>query len=141
MGNTILLRTALIVLIAAPVGARPFDVAQGGRGQNPNQQQAAQPGGRESAGPVEEKTSRTPHTITLDGREIKYSATTGTLPIRGDDGKVRPHDVHAAVGTQGAQERHREVHRRDTQRQAQRRAALTRKSISTEEERAARGTP
>src|SRR5690242_5797646 len=42
----------------------------------------------EVAGPAEEKISTTSHSITLDGREIKYTATTGTLPIRLDDGKV-----------------------------------------------------
>ena len=31
---------------------------------------------------------RTSHTLRLDGRDIKYTATTGTLPIRLDDGKV-----------------------------------------------------
>ena len=42
----------------------------------------------ETAGPAEEKTSQTSHTLRLDGREIKYTATAGTLPIRLDDGKV-----------------------------------------------------
>lgn len=44
--------------------------------------------GREVAGPAEEKTSVTNHAMTVDGRDIKYTATTGTLPIRLDDGKV-----------------------------------------------------
>jgi carboxypeptidase C (cathepsin A) len=108
MRNTIL-RTALIVLIAAPVAARPFDGARGGRGQNPNQQQAAQPGGRESAGPAEEKTSRTPHTITLDGREIKYTATAGTLPIRGDDGRVQARMFYVAYTKDGEDPKTRPV--------------------------------
>jgi carboxypeptidase C (cathepsin A) len=42
----------------------------------------------ETAGPTEEKISQTSHTVRLDGREIKYTATAGTLPIRLDDGKV-----------------------------------------------------
>jgi len=73
------------------------------RGGNPSQppQQQQQPGGRaeqggqpappareETAGPNEEKISTTSHAIRLDGRDIKYTATTGTLPIRGEDGKV-----------------------------------------------------
>src|SRR5437867_6100144 len=41
-----------------------------------------------TAGTAEEKISQTPHTIRLDGREIRYTATAGTLPIRLDDGKV-----------------------------------------------------
>src|SRR5439155_7977149 len=42
----------------------------------------------EVAGAAEEKISQTSHTIRLDGREIKYTATAGTLPIRLDDGRV-----------------------------------------------------
>ena len=48
-------------------------------------------GGRprvETAGPAEEKTSETSHVLRLDGRDIKYTATVGTLPIRLDDGTV-----------------------------------------------------
>ena len=42
----------------------------------------------EHFGPAEEKVSTTSHTIRLDGREIKYTATTGTIPIRLDNGQV-----------------------------------------------------
>ena len=42
----------------------------------------------ETAGPAEEKISQTTHTMRLDGREIKYTATAGTLPIRLDNGQV-----------------------------------------------------
>src|SRR5207245_9172345 len=42
----------------------------------------------ECAGAAEEKISQTSHTIRLDGREIKYTATAGTLPIRLDNGQV-----------------------------------------------------
>ncbi|HEV3139842.1 MAG TPA: hypothetical protein VGY57_04975 [Vicinamibacterales bacterium] len=42
----------------------------------------------EHAGPAEEKISQTSHTIRLDGRDFKYTATTGTLPIRLDNGQV-----------------------------------------------------
>jgi carboxypeptidase C (cathepsin A) len=43
---------------------------------------------QQTAGPAEEKTSKISHTVRLDGRDIKYTATAGTLPIRSDDGKV-----------------------------------------------------
>lgn len=50
---------------------------------------AQQPSGRyEVAGPSEEKISQTPHVVRIDGREIRYTATVGTLPIRLDDGKI-----------------------------------------------------
>jgi len=42
----------------------------------------------ETAGEKEEKISQTSHTVRLDGREIKYTATAGTLPIRLDNGQV-----------------------------------------------------
>src|SRR5437868_13677749 len=42
----------------------------------------------ETAGDKEEKISQTSHMLRLDGRDIKYTATAGTLPIRLDDGQV-----------------------------------------------------
>src|SRR5438874_539621 len=42
----------------------------------------------ETAGEKEEKISQTAHTLRLDGRDIKYTATAGTLPIRLDTGQV-----------------------------------------------------
>jgi carboxypeptidase C (cathepsin A) len=70
------------LVLTAPLAAQQ-------RGQSPPQTAAAPPSQRESAGPAEEKSSQTSHTVRLDGREIKYTATAGTLPIRGDDGKVQ----------------------------------------------------
>lgn len=70
---------AAFVLIAAS----PLLAQQRGR-----QPEATGSSAVEYAGPAEEKISQTSHTVRLDGREIKYTATTGTLPIRGDDGKV-----------------------------------------------------
>src|SRR3954468_4520307 len=70
----------LAVLLSTPLAAQQ-------RGQNPAQ--APAPSQHESAGPAEEKVSQTSHTVRLDGRDIKYTATAGTLPIRGDEGKVQ----------------------------------------------------
>jgi carboxypeptidase C (cathepsin A) len=42
----------------------------------------------ETAGEKEEKISQTTHAMRLDGRDIKYTATTGALPIRLDNGLV-----------------------------------------------------
>lgn len=55
----------------------------------------------ETAGPAEEKISQTPHTIRLGGRDIKYTATAGTLPIRLDDGKVAARMFFAAYTRDG----------------------------------------
>jgi len=68
--------------------------AQGRGGQPPQSQQPANeasgtpPAREEYAGPAEEKISQTSHSLRLEGREIKYTATTGTLPIRLDSGQV-----------------------------------------------------
>jgi carboxypeptidase C (cathepsin A) len=42
----------------------------------------------ETASAEADKASQTPHLLRLDGKEIRYTATAGTIPIRLDDGKV-----------------------------------------------------
>src|ERR1051325_10799479 len=74
-----------IIALTAP------SFAQGRGNQQTQTQTAGASAGsptEEHAGPAEEKISTTPHTIRLDGREIKYTATAGTLPIRLDNGQV-----------------------------------------------------
>ena len=39
--------------------------------------------------PAVEKVSTTQHTITIDGKQIAYTANAGTMVIRDDDGKPR----------------------------------------------------
>ena len=77
-----------VALLSATLCAAPA-FAQGRGGQPP---QAAPPSDStprvETAGEKEEKISQTSHTMRLDGREIKYTATTGTLPIRLDNGQL-----------------------------------------------------
>lgn len=74
----------MLAVVLAPVVA-----AQQRPGGPPSAQQAPQrPGQYEVSGPDEEKISQTSHAMRLDGRDIKYTATAGTLPIRLDDGKV-----------------------------------------------------
>jgi carboxypeptidase C (cathepsin A) len=78
----------LYLAVVVLLGTAPL-VAQG-RGGQPQQQNTEQQSGprEEFAGPAEEKISTTTHTVRLDGREIKYTATAGTLPIRLDNGQV-----------------------------------------------------
>jgi carboxypeptidase C (cathepsin A) len=88
----------LLPLVIACFSYQTFAQQRGANPSQPPQQQ--QPGvpaeqsgppapstHEETAGPNEEKISTTSHAIRLDGRDIKYTATTGTLPIRGEDGK------------------------------------------------------
>jgi carboxypeptidase C (cathepsin A) len=70
--------------LAQQRGAAPAQQQPGGRGE----QAPPAPAREETAGPNEEKISQTGHTVRLDGRDIRYTATTGTLPIRSEDGKV-----------------------------------------------------
>src|SRR5262252_9966936 len=76
----------LVVCIASAASAS----AQG-RGAQPAQ---ATPPAADStprvevAGEKEIKISQTSHSMRLDGREIRYTATAGTLPIRLDNGQV-----------------------------------------------------
>ena len=49
----------------------------------------------------EDKPSRTPHALRVDGRDIKYTATAGTLPIRSDEGKVSARMFYVAYTKDG----------------------------------------
>src|SRR2546430_15721651 len=82
-------RTPFTVFIVMLLAAPPA-FAQGRRGQTPQPPQPAPAASEsaprvETAGEKEEKISQTSHTVRLDGREIKYTATAGTLPIRLDN--------------------------------------------------------
>lgn len=84
--------------------------------QPPQSQQPTQPATSapskprvETAGPTEEKVSQTSHTLRIDGREIKYTATAGTLPIRLDDGKVAARMFFVAYTRDGENARARPV--------------------------------
>jgi carboxypeptidase C (cathepsin A) len=96
----VMIKSTVFVLSLA-LSALPAAAQQ--RGQNPRQQQTPpqQSAAHETAGPAEEKVSQTSHTIRLDGREIKYTATAGTLPIRGDDGKVQARMFFVAYSKDG----------------------------------------
>jgi carboxypeptidase C (cathepsin A) len=77
-------------------------LAQGRGGQPPQTPPAALDAARvETAGPNEEKISQTSHSIRLDGREIKYTATAGTLPIRLDNGQVAARMFFVAYSKDG----------------------------------------
>src|SRR5215831_12708856 len=85
----------LTTLLCVPAFAQNRGQRGGQNAQAAQPQTAEQPGTqapatntREIATAAEEKISKTSHSVRLDGREIKYTATTGTLPIRLDDGKV-----------------------------------------------------
>ena len=89
------------ISLAAPL------VAQGRGGQPPGQQPGASSAAprHETAGPAEEKISQTSHSIRIDGREIKYTATAGTLPIRLDNGEIAARMFFVAYTKDGEEAR------------------------------------
>ena len=76
----------------------------------PRDEPGGQPSSRyEVAGPAEEKISQTSHVVRVEGRDIKYTATAGTLPIRLDDGKVAARMFFVAYTKDGEEAKTRAV--------------------------------
>jgi carboxypeptidase C (cathepsin A) len=89
MANRVGILLAMALLPAAVAAQQPPRRSE----QQPPAERPAETGGQsasryEVAGPAEEKLSQTSHTMRIDGREIKYTATAGTVPIRLEDGKL-----------------------------------------------------
>jgi carboxypeptidase C (cathepsin A) len=78
---------AIIVVLALAVA--PAALGQQRPGATPDAPQRPQAAGQyETASAVADEPSKTTHVLRLDGREVRYTATAGTMPIRLDDGKV-----------------------------------------------------
>jgi len=76
----------------------------------PRDEPGQAPGARyEIAGAAEEKISQTSHVVQIDGREIRYTATAGTLPVRLEDGKVGARMFFVAYTKDGEDARQRPV--------------------------------
>ena len=84
-----MLNRALALAIAALIVVAPAALGQQRPGAPPDAPQRPQASGQhETASADADKASQTAHVLRLDGREIRYTATAGTIPIRLDDGKV-----------------------------------------------------
>lgn len=80
------LRLLLLGIAATSLAVAPNAQAQGRRGGPP----AMGGEGHDSAGvPAVEKVSTTHHTVTIDGKQIAYTANAGTMVIRDIDGKAK----------------------------------------------------
>ncbi|MEA3245006.1 MAG: hypothetical protein U9Q74_02495, partial [Gemmatimonadota bacterium] len=87
---------AAAVLTAASLAAASLaPLAAGAQGRGGQSEPAAPPAGQaqstareEYFGPAEEKVSVTQHTMRLHGRDVSYTATVGTIPIRFDNNQV-----------------------------------------------------
>jgi carboxypeptidase C (cathepsin A) len=96
-------RSIITALILAAVLTVSWSIAQQRPGAPPDSQRTGprQAAEREYAGPDEEKVSQTQHVMRLDGKEIRYTATAGTVPIRMDDGNVAARMFFAAYTKDG----------------------------------------
>jgi carboxypeptidase C (cathepsin A) len=81
-----LLVTVLLAVAPAAFGQQRPGSQPGAPPDAPQRPQAA--GQYETASASADEPSQTKHVLRLDGRDIAYTATAGTLPIRLDDGKV-----------------------------------------------------
>jgi len=81
------MKPALALLLFVSISTAPA-LAQGRGGQPPPPPPGDTSPRVETAGEKEQKISQTSHTMRLDGREIRYTATAGTLPIRLDNGQI-----------------------------------------------------
>ena len=80
-------RLAIVVLLA--LAFAPAALGQQRPGAPPDAAPRPQaPGQHETASIAADEPSKTSHVLRLDGREVRYTATAGTIPIRLDDGKV-----------------------------------------------------
>src|SRR6476660_9667448 len=84
-----------------PAPPRPQPTAPGTTAQ-PEEGRGGPPPAHEVATAAEEKISQTPHTLRVGGLEIRYTATTGTLPIRLDNGRIAARMFFVAYTQDGA---------------------------------------
>ena len=93
---------ALPLAITILLALAPAALGQQRPGALPDAVQRPQaPGQRETASVAADEPSKTSHVVRLDGREIRYTATVGTIPIRLDDGKIAARMFYVAYTKDG----------------------------------------
>jgi carboxypeptidase C (cathepsin A) len=97
MGNRSALLPLLLSLAALPPLAAQPAVA-------PVTGVAALPPAPAEKRPPEERSSRTHHTLTLDGQKIAYTATAGTLIVKDDDGTPKASVFYVAYVKDGVRD-------------------------------------
>lgn len=106
MPNIRRLLLATLLAVAPPASGSLYAQARA----NPAAAAAASPDDREEHfGPNEEKVSVTSHTVRINGRDIKYTATVGTIPIRLDNGAVQARMFFVAYTKDGEDSRTRPI--------------------------------
>jgi len=93
---------ALPLAITILLALAPAALGQQRPGSLPDAVQRPQPPGQhETASATADEPSKTSHVLRLDGREIRYTATAGTIPIRLDDGKIAARMFYVAYTKDG----------------------------------------
>ena len=104
------MRKRPVLTATALILAAAFAAAQQRPGAPPGAEQApSAPRGRETASPGPDKVAQTSHVLRLDGREVRYTATASTLPVRLDDGKVAARMFFVAYTKDGEEAKKRPV--------------------------------
>ena len=112
--RTLLVSALTVAMFTSAAAAQPPRSDQQAQ-QRPAQQVPGETGAQQAAARYEvapvsaPAPSQTSHLLRLDGREIKYTATTGTLPIRLDDGKVAAQMFFVAYTKDGEDRKTRPV--------------------------------
>jgi carboxypeptidase C (cathepsin A) len=110
--------TAAVLAVVLAFGAQASAQRPGSQPEAQQQAQRAAPSAEpasprlarhEVAAAPAAPPSQTSHLMKLDGREIRYTATTGTLPIRLDDGKVVAQMFFVAYTKDGEEKKSRPV--------------------------------
>jgi carboxypeptidase C (cathepsin A) len=103
-------RALALALVLAQVVAVPAAHTQERRPNPPQQEQPPGSGAKvEYFGDAEEKESTTQHTVRIGGREIRYTATVGTIPIREDNTEIQARMFFVAYTKDGEESKTRPV--------------------------------
>ncbi|MCU0251007.1 MAG: hypothetical protein MUE61_12400 [Vicinamibacterales bacterium] len=102
-------RTFCLAMVAL-LAVAPAAFGQQRPGAPPDAPQRPQAAGQyETASAVADEPSQTRHVLRLDGRDLAYTATAGTLPIRLDDGKVAARMFFVAYTKDGEDAKRRPI--------------------------------
>jgi len=105
-----MLNRSLAFAIAVLFAIAPAAFGQQRPGAPPDTPQRPQAAGQyETASAVADEPSQTRHVLRLDGRDVAYTATAGTLAIRLDDGKVAARMFFVAYTKDGEDARRRPI--------------------------------
>jgi carboxypeptidase C (cathepsin A) len=103
--------SALALVAAAPVAAQSTSAPDKGKSVEEQHKQAMAEAAKDAwaVAPVEERAVSSHHSVTVDGRTLKYTTTAGTLTIRDNAGKPTASIFYTADTLEGARGSRRPV--------------------------------